>query len=58
MIVWKGWGLLALIIPLLFSLLAGSAFGAAYGENFYKNSDWAMPMVLGLSSVLLYSVGH
>jgi len=57
MIVWKGWGLLALIIPLFFSLLAGSVFDAIYGESFYKNSEWAMPMILSLSSVLLYFMG-
>jgi len=57
MIVWKGWGVLALLIPLLFSLLAGSAFDAIYGENLYKNSEWAMPLSLSLSSVLLYFVG-
>mgnify|MGYP003386054002 FL=1 len=57
MIVWKGWGLLALAIPLVLSLLVGAAFDATYGENFYKNSEWAMPMVLTLSSVLLYFVG-
>ena len=57
MIVWKGWGILALVIPLIISLSVGSSLDAYYGEGFYKNSAWAMPLVLGISSILVFIVG-
>jgi len=58
MLVWKGWGILALIIPLVISLSVGSALDSYYGEYFYKNSAWAMPLVLGISSVVVFIVGY
>jgi len=58
MVVWKGWGILALIIPLLISLTVGSIIDAQYGEDFYKNSSWAMPLVLVLSSIVVFVVGY
>ena len=58
MVVWKGWGILALIIPLLISLTVGSIIDAQYGEEFYKNSSWAMPLVLVLSSIVVFVVGY
>ncbi|MCW8919153.1 MAG: hypothetical protein OQL08_10110 [Gammaproteobacteria bacterium] len=58
MVVWKGWGILALIIPLVISLATGSTLGSYYGENFYKDSTWAMPLVLCVSSVIVFMVGY
>ena len=57
MIIWKGWGILALIIPLLCSLFVAFSVDSIYVESFYKHSTWAMPLVLGLSSILVYVVG-
>ncbi|TVO72256.1 hypothetical protein [Sedimenticola selenatireducens] len=58
MLIWKGWGILAIIIPLLCSLLVGEALNSMYGDGFYKASTWAMPLVLFLSSVPLTFIGY
>ena len=58
MIIWKGWGILALVIPLLISVGVGAGVDYYYGEDFYKNSTWAMPIVLGLSSVIVFLLGQ
>jgi hypothetical protein len=58
MVIWKGWGIMALLIPLLCSLLAGTLFDSVYGENVYKNSDLAMPLVLAMSGVFVYIFGY
>lgn len=58
MLIWKGWGLLALLIPLFCSVLVGEVVDANYGEDFYKNSEWAMPLVLSLSSLPLLFIGY
>ena len=58
MVVWKGWGILGLLIPFIFSLSVGSAVDALLGANMYKNSEWAMPLVLALSAVAVYFVGN
>lgn len=57
MIVWKGWGIMALIIPLLCSLAVGTALDAYHGENFYQSSVWAMPAVLAVSALFVYLFG-
>ncbi len=58
MVIWKGWGILAILIPLLISLGAGAGFDYFYGEGFYKNSTWAMPIVLLFSSIIVFLVGY
>ena len=58
MVVWKGWGIFALIIPLVFSLLAQMAFDSMSGDGFYKTSSWAMPLILCFSSLLVFIVGY
>jgi len=58
MIIWKGWGVLAILIPLICSLLAQLAFDSLSGDGFYKESDWAMPLVISLSSILVFVVGY
>jgi hypothetical protein len=57
MLVWKGWGLMALGIPLLCSLLIEAALNSLYGDNYYKTSDWEMPLVLIVSALFVYSFG-
>lgn len=57
MVVWKGWGISALIIPLLCSWLAEMVFNSINGVGSYKDSSWGMPLVLSLSSVLVYFIG-
>ena len=58
MVVWKGWGILGLVIPFLLSLSVGSAIDSLFGDNTYKHSEWAMPLVLALSAVVVYFVGY
>lgn len=58
MIIWKGWGILALLIPLVISVAVGAGVDYYYGENFYKNSTWAMPIVLGFSAIIVFFVGR
>lgn len=58
MVIWKGWGILALVIPILCSLVTGTALDYFYVDNFYKNSESAMPLVLLLSAVLVLFVGN
>lgn len=48
---------MGLIIPLACSLLVGTTVDSVYGENFYKSSDWAMPVVLAVSGVFVYFFG-
>ena len=58
MIVWKGWGLMALLIPFFCTLFVGTAVDFIYGIHFYRSSDWAMPLVLALSSVIVFYLGY
>ncbi len=58
MIVWKGWGFLGLLIPLILSVSVGEAIDSNYGDHTYQNSEWAMPLVLGLSAVLVSWIGY
>jgi hypothetical protein len=37
MVVWKGWGLLALLIPMVCSLTLGETFDLLYGDGAYKD---------------------
>ena len=58
MIIWKGWGILALIIPLVFSWTANFVIDSMYGVGTYKNSTWAMPLIIGLTSFPVAIIGH
>ena len=57
MIIWKGWGLMALLIPLLSTLFVGMTVDSIYGVHFYRSNDWAMPLVLVLSSIIVFYLG-
>ena len=58
MVIWQGWGILALLIPMACSVGANTVFDAIYGENFYTTSRWAMPMALFLAAGLVYLAGN
>ncbi len=58
MIIWKGWGILALIIPLLFSWIANFIFDFMFGVDYYQNNEWAIPLILGLSSIPIWFIGY
>ncbi len=58
MIVWKGWGLLALLIPLGLSIGTGLCVDSYYGEKFYQNSTWMMPSIFIVSAVVVFWLGR
>lgn len=58
MIIWKGWGILALIIPVAFSVLIGLGLEYFNGDGFYKNSSVAMPVAFVLAAGFVFWVGH
>jgi len=56
---WRGWGILAVVIPIAFLLLANFGFDALYGEGYYtKNSSWTAPLAVILSTPLIYFIGR
>ena len=58
MIIWKGWGILGVLIPVLLSISVDATTDSMLGVNMYKNSTWAMPLVLALSAIIVYFVGY
>jgi len=59
MLIWKGWGILAFLIPFAFALLGQFGFDSIYDKGFYKmNSSWTVPFVLLLSTPLIYFIGN
>lgn len=58
MIIWKGWGILAVIIAIVCSVLMQLACDAVFGSGYYKSSSWAMPLALLLASVAIFFVGQ
>ena len=57
MLVWKGWGFLALLIPLIASWTVGFSLNSFYGEGFYQQSAWAMPLTIGLTAIPVTLIG-
>ncbi|MDD3598331.1 hypothetical protein [Sulfuricurvum sp.] len=57
MIIWKGWGILAVLILLVCSVLVELASDAMFGAGFYKSSAMAMPLAFVLSAGIVYIVG-
>ena len=57
MIIWKGWGILALIIAIVCSVLMQFACDALFGSGYYRNSSWAMPLAFLLASGIIFFVG-
>ena len=58
MLIWKGWGLLALLVPAVCSWTAAYMTGLLYGADYYTSNEWAMPTVIGASSILVSYIGH
>lgn len=57
MVIWKGWGILAILILLVCSVLVEFASNALFGDGFYKSSTWATPLAFVLSAGIVYIVG-
>ncbi len=59
LIIWKGWGFLAVVIPLAFMVLGQFGFDFIYDKGFYSaHSSWTAPLVSLLSTPLIYFVGN
>ena len=58
MIIYKGWGLLVLLVPLILSWTVSFLVDSYYGKDFYEKSEWMMPMVFVVSSVFVYWIGR
>lgn len=58
MIIWKGWGILAVIIAIVCSVLMQLACDAVFGAGYYRSSSWAMPLAFLLASGIIFFVGQ
>jgi hypothetical protein len=56
MLVWKGWGILGIIIPAALIFLTDAALGAAFGAGY--NRGMVVPGSLCFSSVLVWLIGR
>ena len=52
MIVWKGWGILAIVIAIVCSVAMQLLCDAVFGAGYYRSSRWAMPLALLLALLL------
>ena len=58
MIIWKGWGILAVLITAAVMLIFQGIVGAAFGDpQFYKTHDWPKGAALLLSGIAVYFTG-
>ena len=53
-IVWKGWGILAILIPIVFMFIVDLATDVMFGDGFYRESNWTLSLVLILSALSIY----
>jgi len=58
MLVWKGWGLMVLAIPLACSFLLQFIVNFNFGEEFYKTESWPMPVAFILSAIPVFILGY
>ncbi len=57
MLIWKGWGIGAFIIPLAFALVMEFLADSCLGAGYYKAANWPFPLALLLSSIPLFILG-
>ena len=58
MIIWKGWGILAIVIAIVCSVAMQLLCDAVFGAGYYRSSRWAMPLALLLASGIIFFVGQ
>jgi len=56
-IVWKGWGILAILVPIVFMFIVDLATNVMFGDGFYRESNWTLSLVLILSALSIYFIG-
>lgn len=57
MIIWKGWGILAVVILLACSVVVELLSDAILGAGFYKSSVFAMPFAFLIAAAAVYMLG-
>jgi len=57
MIIWKGLGIIAVILPIIFMFIVQMITNMLFGDGFYKDSSWTLSLVLFLSAVSVYLIG-
>jgi hypothetical protein len=58
MLIWKGWGISAFIIPLICSLLMQLFINSNFGDGYYTAASWPLPLALLLSSIPVFILGQ
>lgn len=58
MIIWKSWGILAIVIAIVCSVAMQLLCDAVFGAGYYRSSRWAMPVALLLASGIIFFVGQ
>ena len=55
--IWKGYGILAIGIPIFISIILNLIINCILGDNYYENSNWTAPLALLISAVFVYLLG-
>ena len=58
MLVWKGWGVLTFIIPIICGLLMQLGINYYFGEGFYKSSPWPIPLAIAIAAIMVFFIGY
>ncbi len=59
MIIWRGWGIVATIIPFLMLVLTQLGVDALFGADTYqRNSSWLVLFVMLAASAVLWPLGR
>ena len=56
-IIWKGWGVIAILIPVVFMFIVQGVTNMIFGEDYYQNSSWTLGLVLIVSAIAIYFIG-
>jgi hypothetical protein len=58
MIIWKGWGILVIVITAAVMIMFQAMVGIAFGNpQFYRTHDWPKAVALLLAAVAVYFAG-
>jgi hypothetical protein len=59
MLIWRGWGILAALIPFLALVVVQLVVNALLGPGTYtRNSDWFSPIALLVGAAVLWPLGR
>src|SRR6266542_584087 len=59
MIIWKGWGILVVVITVATSIVVQGVVGVAFGDpQFYKTHDWPKGVALLSAAAAVYFAGR